>query len=184
MTTAAIAVGSIRSITPAFAQTGNAVAAGSARQLVSDAATTAQQIESDAHFDKLLKQAAGLVIMPNPVKGAFVVGAQAGPAAMILMTNKALNDFTQSNNFSLNANAGVTIVHYSGHKQAPVGKGDVVIWSNQGGAFAGADISAADIMQNTELDRAYYGKQIDPMQILSGQTDQADADKLKSTLPS
>jgi len=218
VTTAAIAVGSILAIAPAFAQTNMTGEAGRAQQLVGDATTTVQQIKSDPHFDDLLKQAKGVVIMPNLVKGAFVVGGEgaqavllkhhsdgswsnpafltigsislgaqaggeAGPAAMILMTDKALNDFAQTNDFSLNANAGLTIVNDAKQDQAQVGHGDIVLWSNQGGAFAGADISAADVKQNSDEDRAYYGKRIDAMQILGGQADQAHAEKLKSALP-
>ena len=87
---------------------------------------------------------------------------------MILMTDKALNDFTQANNFSLNGNAGLTVINYSAKGQAPVGKGDIVVWSDQSGAFAGVNISGADVTQNTTEDHAYYGKQVDAKQILSG----------------
>jgi lipid-binding SYLF domain-containing protein len=126
----------------------------------------------------------------NPVFlsiGSISVGAQAGgkagPAAMILMTNKALNDFTQSNNFSLNGNAGLTVINYSAKGQAPVGKGDIVVWSDQSGVFAGVNVSGADVNQNPGEDHAYYGKQVDAQQILSGNVSNPHASKLKDALP-
>jgi lipid-binding SYLF domain-containing protein len=126
----------------------------------------------------------------NPVfltLGSVSVGAQAGgkagPAAMILMTDKALNDFTQSNNFSLNGNAGLTVINYSAQGQAPVGKGDIVVWSDQSGAFAGVNVSGADVNQNPAQDHAYYGKKVDAKQILSGDVSNPHASKLKGALP-
>ena len=105
----------------------------------------------------------------NPVFltiGSVSVGAQAGgkarPAAMILMTDKALNDFTQASNFSLNANAGR----------------DIVVW----GVFAGVNVSGADLNQNPAEDHAYYGEQVDAKQILSGDVSNPHATKLKDTL--
>jgi lipid-binding SYLF domain-containing protein len=120
--------------------------------------------------------------------GSISVGAQAGgkagPAAMLLMTDKALNDFTQSNNFSLNAKSGLTIVGYSAQGQAPVGKGDIVVWSDQSGAFAGATLSSADVTQNTTQDDSYYHKHVTATSILAGDVSNGGADKLKSELPS
>ena len=111
------------------------------------------------------------------------VGGKAGPAAMILMTDKALNDFTQANNFSLNGNAGLTVINYSAKGQAPVGKGDIVVWSDQSGAFAGVNVSGADVSQKTAEDHAYYGKQVDAKQILSGAVSNPHASKLRDALP-
>jgi lipid-binding SYLF domain-containing protein len=111
------------------------------------------------------------------------VGGKAGPAAMTLLTNKALNDFTQANNFSLNGNAGLTVINYSAKGQAPVGKGDIVVWSDESGAFAGVNVSGADVCQNTAEDHAYYGKQIDAEQILGGSVSNPQASKLKEALP-
>jgi lipid-binding SYLF domain-containing protein len=102
---------------------------------------------------------------------------------MILMTDKALNDFTQANSFSLNGNAGLTVINYSAKGQAPVGKGDIVVWSDQSGAFAGVNVSGADVNQNTAEDHAYYGKQVDAEQILSGAVSNTHASQLKDALP-
>ncbi len=111
------------------------------------------------------------------------VGGKAGPAAMILMTDKALNDFAQSNNFSFNANAGLTVVNYSAKGQAPVGKGDIVVWSDQSSVFAGVNVSGADVHQDPAEDHAYYGQKADAQQILSGDVSNRHALKLKDALP-
>ena len=201
----------------AFAASSGQNSAGG-QQIVDGALTAVRQIEADSRYDALLKQAKGVFIMPELVKGAFIVGgegaqgvllkhkadgswsqpafltmgsislgaqagAKSGPAAMILMTDKAVFDFTQANNFSLNGKAGLTVVNYSADGQAPIGKGDVVVWSNQSGAFAGVNIGGADVMQNTSLDQSYYGKQVGAQQILNGNVINQGADKLTAALP-
>lgn len=112
-------------------------------------------------------------------------GGSAGETVMLLMTDKALGDFSQANNFSLGANAGLTVIGYSAKGQAPVGKGDVVIWSNQSGAFAGASVSATDITSNTQEDHGFYGKSVTTADILNGKvTRESDASSLISALAS
>lgn len=110
-------------------------------------------------------------------------GAKAGPVVMLLMTDKALNDFTQSNNFSLNGNAGLTVVTYSAKGQAPVGKGDVVVWSNASGAFAGVSFSGSDITSNTSEDQSFYGHKLTTAQIVHGHANNPQADALRNALP-
>jgi len=119
--------------------------------------------------------------------GSISIGAQAGgeggPLVMLLMTDKALHDFTQANNLSLNANAGLTIINYSAKGQGSVGKGDIVVWSNRSGAFAGASVSATDITSNTNEDHAYYGEQASTEQIIAGHAHNRGAAKLVDELP-
>lgn len=105
--------------------------------------------------------------------GAASVGAQAGVAvgsmAMLLMSDKAVDMFqNQDNNFSLNANAGLTLVNYSAQAQGDYGKGDVVVWTDTEGAFAGASVGVSDINRDEEENRAYYGKNVSARQILTG----------------
>jgi lipid-binding SYLF domain-containing protein len=120
--------------------------------------------------------------------GSISIGAQAGgkagPVVMPLMTDKALNDFTQANNFSLNGNAGLTIVTYSAHGQAPVGKGDVIVWSNASGAYGGVNVSGTDITSNTNEDQNYYGHKLTTTQIIHGHANNPQADTLRNALPS
>jgi len=110
-------------------------------------------------------------------------GAKAGPVAMLLMTNKALNDFTQANNFSINGNAGLTVITYSAHGQAPVGKGDIIIWSNASGAYAGVNVNGTDITSNSNEDQSYYGRKVSTSQIVQGKVNNPQADALRSALP-
>ena len=94
--------------------------------------------------------------------GSISVGAQAGGEGgsiiMVLLTDKALHDFTEQNNFSLNANAGLSIVNYSARSEGGFGKGDVVLWSNTSGAYAGAAITGSDISADRNLDNAFYDR--------------------------
>ncbi len=190
--------------------------ASGAQQLVSDSVQTVKQMRQDTHFANLLSKAKGVFILPDVVKGAFVVGGKggqgvlmanhsgtwsdpafmsigsvsvgaqaggaAGPVVMLLMTDKAMNDFTQANNFSLGANAGLTIINYAAHGQAPVGKGDIVIWQHTSGAYGGLNVSGTDVTANTQQDQAYYGKHLTTAQIVHGQANVAKAESLKSAL--
>jgi SH3 domain-containing YSC84-like protein 1 len=232
--TVALAFGAFASTGPAFAQSSsyngtnnssqsaamnatNTSGQSSPQQLVNDAIPVVRKIEADSHYAQLLQQSKGVFIMPNLVKGAFLIGGQggqgvllkhesngtwsdpafltlgsvslgaqaggkAGPAVLILMTDKALNDFIQTNEFSLNANAGLTIINYSAQGQVSAGKGDIVVWSEQGGVFAGADVSGAVVTQSAAEDRAFYSKPADARQILAGEVSNPQVDKLKSAL--
>ena len=105
--------------------------------------------------------------------GGASIGAQAGgeggSVVMLLMTDKAVNKFANSNNtWSLNGNAGLTVATWSGKGQANTGNGDVVIWSNTNGLYGGLTASVTDITPDTDLDRTYYGRQITSQQLLSG----------------
>lgn len=119
--------------------------------------------------------------------GSISIGAQAGgeagPVVMLLMSDKALNEFDAANNFSLNANAGLTIVNYSARGQAGVGKGDVIVWSGEKGALAGASISGTDITQDRQADANFYDHSVTAKQILDGHVTSAAATTLRDALP-
>lgn len=189
----------------------------SEHKLVTDAAHAVKRATSDPHFADLMKQAKGVFVVPNLVKGAAIVGGQggqgvllarhgtrwsdpaflttgsisigaqaggeAGPVIMLLMSDKALNDFIDANNFSLNANAGLTIVNYSTRGQAGIGKGDIVVWSGEKGALAGASVSGSDITQNQTADRNFYGRPVTTKDIINGHVGNAAAAPLRDALP-
>ena len=110
-------------------------------------------------------------------------GGEAGAIAMILMTSKALHKFEDtSNTWSLNGNAGLTVVNWSGKAQANTGNGDVIVWSDTNGLYGGVTASVTDITPDTGLDRAYYGHSADARQILSDQVKNRDANALRHVL--
>lgn len=105
--------------------------------------------------------------------GGINIGAQAGvavgPVAMLLMNDNALKRFRQVNNFSLEADAALAIVNYSTRAQGFTGKGDVIVWSDTKGAYAGANVGVLGIRFDRDKNRAYYNNQtVSPEAIMSG----------------
>ncbi|NTV10877.1 MAG: lipid-binding SYLF domain-containing protein [Zoogloea sp.] len=100
------------------------------------------------------------------------IGAQAGVStgeiAMLLMNDKALNGFASDNKFSLDANAGITIVNYSAQTQGSLGKGDVILWSSTKGAFAGAAIAISDIHFDQRITAALYNRSVTAPDVING----------------
>ncbi|MFE8070448.1 YSC84-related protein [Marinobacteraceae bacterium S3BR75-40.1] len=109
-------------------------------------------------------------------------GGEAGAMAMLLMSDKAVETFTQSNNFSLNANAGLSIINWSADAQNNWGKGDVVVWSETEGAMAEASIGVSDIVWDDEANQAYYQQPTSPKAVLTGQVKNPHQDQLQNQL--
>lgn len=109
-------------------------------------------------------------------------GAEVGSVAMLLMNDKAVNEFTKENNFALNAGAGLTIVNYTGKAQATVDNGDVVVWSDTKGAFANATIGVTDIHYDDGDNREFYRTQVSAKDIISGKIGESKGKSLKQAL--
>ncbi len=113
----------------------------------------------------------------NPVfynLGGVSIGAQAGVAggevAMLLMTDRAVENFRSGRKFSVHADADLTIVDYARRAQVSAGKvEDIVVWSDTQGAYAGASIGITDVVVDNDANRAYYQHDtVTPRQILRG----------------
>lgn len=138
---------------------------------------------------------AGVVLAKNNGKwsdpafydmGGVSIGVQAGGSggkvAFLLMTDNAVDAFKSGNKVSLNAGAGLTIVNFSHNSQASWGKGDIIMWSDNSGAYAGVDVSATDLNWADNNNQAYYGRKVQPDKILAGDINTPDATTLKDAL--
>ncbi|ESR23302.1 lipid-binding SYLF domain-containing protein [Lutibaculum baratangense] len=112
------------------------------------------------------------------------VGAASGAIAMLLMTEDAVSGFLEESNFSLDANAGLTLVEYSAEAQGSWGNEDVVLWTDMTGLFAGVTLGLSDIAYDGETTNAYYGGEFTPAALLGGQPVEAGGtERLRDALP-
>jgi lipid-binding SYLF domain-containing protein len=111
------------------------------------------------------------------------VGGAGGSCAMLLMNDSAIQPFRNQSDFALNANAGLTVVNYSADTQASAGKGDVIVWADTEGLFAGASIGVSGMVRDEDEIRAYYDQSISVKQVLSGVAKNPDAQMLRAALP-
>lgn len=113
-------------------------------------------------------------------------GVEAGPIAFILNNEKAVQGFHQNNNFSLNADSGLTVINWNAKAAASAGQGDVIAWSGTKGLFGNVAVGITDIKFDKDETAALYGKQVAAADIFSGKikaSSQQVAD-LKKALPS
>ena len=120
--------------------------------------------------------------------GGISIGAQAGAEtgaiAMLLMNEKALNNFMQENNFTLNAGAGLTILNYTAKAQVDASKGDIITWSDTGGAFANATVGITDVHFDDDENQAFYNKKkVAAKEIIGGKVKGKEAKTLTQALP-
>jgi lipid-binding SYLF domain-containing protein len=111
-------------------------------------------------------------------------GVEGGPVALLLLNQKAVDSFRDRNNFSLNADAGLTVVNFARMAQGST-VGDVVAWSGTKGLFGNAaTVGINDIRYNQNLTEAYYGKPTTAPQAIDGTEINAQADALRKVLGS
>jgi SH3 domain-containing YSC84-like protein 1 len=113
-------------------------------------------------------------------------GGAAGPVALILMTDKAIEQFEErTTRWSLGAEGGLTVVNYSGEMNiadTSTPPADVVFWSGTKGLFGGVSVGGTVMTVNSGLDNAYYGRVTTTRQILTGQVSNSAADPLRRAL--
>jgi SH3 domain-containing YSC84-like protein 1 len=107
---------------------------------------------------------------------------------MILMTQRAFDRFQNSTSgWSLNGNAGLTVVNWSGRTHANTvynGRNDVILWTNTSGLYGGLTVGVKHISSDTGMDRAYYQRPVSSAEILAGNVSSPKADSLRDALAS
>lgn len=101
------------------------------------------------------------------VSAGLQAGAEAGSLVMVLNNQKAVQSFMQENNWSLNADAGLTVIAFSERAKGEVGTGDIVLWSNATGLMADLAVGVTDINFDEEETGAFYGRSIALREIFS-----------------
>ncbi|MDQ6620970.1 MAG: lipid-binding SYLF domain-containing protein [Pseudomonadota bacterium] len=86
-------------------------------------------------------------------------GVEAGSFVLVLNTDRAVQSFLQANNWSLNANAGLTVVNWSQVAQTSTGHGDITMWSDAKGLLAGVNLGLTDVTYDGDETSAFYGRQ-------------------------
>jgi lipid-binding SYLF domain-containing protein len=99
----------------------------------------------------------------------FQVGAEVTEFVLVLNTPEAVDAFARGGNVSfggaLSAAAG-PVGRTAGASVMPVAA--VYTYSRSQGVFAGASIEGTVIVARDDANRAYYGREVTPQQILSG----------------
>jgi lipid-binding SYLF domain-containing protein len=110
------------------------------------------------------------------------LGAEGGGMAFILNDQKALNGFMQDNKFSLNAEAGLTVVDWSKRGEGSLGWGDITAWSDTEGLFGGATIAITDIRYDNAETASYYRKPVTARDVIAGRVNNPRAIELREAL--
>lgn len=98
----------------------------------------------------------------------FQIGGEGGALAFILNNDKAVEQFKQNNNFSLSADAGLTIANWSKMTAAELSRADMVVWSDTRGFFGGAAIGLQNIRFDEVDTQAFFEKSVQVNEILAG----------------
>jgi SH3 domain-containing YSC84-like protein 1 len=117
--------------------------------------------------------------------GSASIGLQAGvavgPIAMLLMNEDAVRPFREVSNFSLDAEAGLTVVDWSAVETATAGRGDVVVWSDMAGLVADLSVAVTNINYDEDHTSRYYRQQVvSPQRVLDGEVEDPHGAPLQS----
>lgn len=110
-------------------------------------------------------------------------GAEGGPVALVLNNDAAVAKFMQKTEFSLNANAGLTIINWAKMVQGTVGEGDVVVWTGTEGLFGNvAAVGINGIRYSQSANNACYRQSVAVQDVMAGKYTNTQSEALKQSL--
>lgn len=104
------------------------------------------------------------------------------PAAMILMTEDALESVIGNTGLTPGSGGGLNVTGYGVPTAPDPRKPDVVVWSPKDTAFVAATLSAPGITFDEQKNRAWYGRLITPQEIVGGEVRPARDTALQEAL--
>jgi SH3 domain-containing YSC84-like protein 1 len=108
-------------------------------------------------------------------------GVAVGPMAILLMNEDAVRPFHDISNFSLDAEAGLTVLNWSAVTEATAGRGDVVVWSDMTGLVGDLSIAVTNVTFDEERTSRYYRQRVlSPADVLTGAVQHPHGDTLQS----
>ncbi|HWA87753.1 MAG TPA: lipid-binding SYLF domain-containing protein [Opitutus sp.] len=158
-------------------------------QDVRSAAAVVQQMAHEPGLAQLLRESKGVLFIPNSAAGTLggdgvlvvrehgtwsnpifynlgkvstgsPAGGASGSLALILLSDRAANSFYGRNNFSLTAEAGLSIVNWSKDAQGDLGQGhDVVVWSENENMPASVSVGVSGVAYDRGENAAFYHRQ-------------------------
>lgn len=118
------------------------------------------------------------------ISAGLQAGVEAGAIAFVLNDQKALNAFMKGNKFSLNADAGLTLVNWSREGMRSAGMGNIVVWSDTEGLFGGAALNITDVDYDEDETGAYYKRPVSPREVMAGTVTNPHANALRQAIAS
>jgi lipid-binding SYLF domain-containing protein len=112
------------------------------------------------------------------------LGAESGGMVFVLNDQKALDSFARGNKVALNADAGLTLVDWSKKGEGSAGLGNITVWTDTEGLFAGAAVNATNINFDDSETAAYYKRAVAPAEVLAGRVPNPHAAALRAALAS
>jgi len=159
--------------------------------------------ETNGKFvNRHLKNAKGVLVVPQMLKGAFGVGAEGGSGALLVRDAKGnwsypafytlgavsfglQNAIVNGNRIKLGADLGVAAGPVGGGAEAAVtlGSADVLVYSRSKGAYIGISLEGSVIEPRESLNKEYYGAEVDSKPIvIEHKYSNAHANGLRSAL--
>jgi lipid-binding SYLF domain-containing protein len=117
----------------------------------------------------------------NPVFYRLRPAGSAGPLALILLSDRAVNSFYGADNFTPDASAGLSIANAAENSSAASGKNyDIVVWGN--GQSQQASVGVAGVSFDRSANTRFYHRQMTVSRILNSTVGQNRADPLRRAL--